>query len=152
MADGEQVGTDIYRTLGAVEEGLKRKADAADVQMELRRAVEYSTSETRREVRLVLDRVDALRDDVRRDINGLETDLEEQANRAETTAKELHDVSGKVDRLNTDIAELAELVKGLANRPRTSMAEWVRWGFLALGVLAAFVTGNWGALMHLLPK
>jgi predicted metal-dependent phosphoesterase TrpH len=56
--------------------GLKRKADASDVQVELRRAVEYTTSETRREVRLVLDRVDALKDDMRRNIDGLEAGLD----------------------------------------------------------------------------
>jgi chromosome segregation ATPase len=147
-ADGDQMGSEFFRTMGAVEEGLKRKADAADVQMELRRTVEYVTGETRREVRLVLDRVDALRDDVRRDISGIEEDMATQAAKSQATSEELHEVSGKVDRLNDDIAELSELVKGIANRPRTTVAEWVRWGFLALGVLGAFITGNWEAISH----
>jgi septal ring factor EnvC (AmiA/AmiB activator) len=152
MADGVDVERDVYRTLGAVEEGLKRKADASDVQVELRRAVEYTTSETRREVRLVLDRVDALKDDMRRNIDGLEAGLDVTSKKVSDTSQELHDVARKVDCLNADIAEMRKLVEGLANRPRTSVAEWVRWGFLALGVLAAFVTGNWGALMQLLPR
>jgi len=152
MADGVDVERDVYRTLGAVEEGLKREADASDVQVELRRAVEYTTSETRREVRLVLDRVDALKDDMRRNIDGLEAGLDVTSKKVSDTSQELHDVARKVDCLNADIAEMRKLVEGLANRPRTSVAEWVRWGFLALGVLAAFVTGNWGALMQLLPR
>lgn len=152
MPDGVDVERDVYRTLGAVEEGLKRKADASDVQVELRRAVEYTTSETRREVRLVLDRVDALKDDVRRNIDGLEAGLDLNSKKVSETAQELHDVARKVDALNSDIAEMRKLVEAMANRPRTSVVEWLRWGFLAFGVLAAFVTGNWGALMHLLPK
>ena len=152
MADGLDVERDVYRTLGAVEEGLKRKADASDVQVELRRAVEYTTSETRREVRLVLDRVDALKDDMRRNIDGLEAGLDVTAKKVSDTSQELHDVARKVDCLNSDIAEMRKLVEAMAARPRTSIAEWVRWGFLALGVAAAFVTGNWGALMQLLPR
>ena len=152
MPDGADIERDVFRTLGAVEEGLKRKADASDVQIELRRAVEYTTSETRREVRLVLDRVDALKDDMRRNIDGLEAGLDVASKKVTDTSQELHDVARKVDCLNADIAEMRKLVEGLANRPRTSVAEWVRWGFLALGVLAAFVTGNWGALMQLLPR
>ena len=152
MADSADIERDVFRTLGAVEEGLKRKADASDVQIELRRAVEYTTSETRREVRLVLDRVDALKDDMRRNIDGLEAGLDVTSRKVTDTSQELHDVARKVDCLNADIAEMRKLVEGLANRPRTSVAEWVRWGFLALGVLAAFVTGNWGALMQLLPR
>jgi chromosome segregation ATPase len=152
MADGLDVERDVYRTLGAVEEGLKRKADASDVQVELRRAVEYTTSETRREVRLVLDRVDALKDDMRRNIDGLEAGLDVTAKKVSDTSQELHDVARKVDCLNSDIAEMRKLVEAMAARPRTSIAEWVRWGFLALGVLAAFITGNWGALMQLLPR
>lgn len=152
MPDGADIERDVFRTLGAVEEGLKRKADASDVQIELRRAVEYTTSETRREVRLVLDRVDALKDDMRRNIDGLEAGLDVTAKKVSDTSQELHDVARKVDCLNGDIADLRELLEKMANRPRTSLAEWVRWGFLAVGVLAAFITGNWGALMHLLPK
>ena len=152
MADGLDVERDVYRTLGAVEEGLKRKADASDVQIELRRAVEYTTSETRREVRLVLDRVDALKDDMRRNIDGLEAGLDVTSKKVSDTSQELHDVARKVDCLNSDIADLRELMEKMASRPRTSLAEWVRWGFLALGVLAAFITGNWGALMQLLPR
>lgn len=152
MPDSADIERDVFRTLGAVEEGLKRKADASDVQIELRRAVEYTTSETRREVRLVLDRMDALKDDMRRNIDGLEAGLDVAAKKVNDTSQELHDVARKVDCLNADIAEMRKLVEGLANRPRTSVAEWVRWGFLALGVLAAFVTGNWGALMQLLPR
>jgi hypothetical protein len=34
MADSADIERDVYRTLGAVEEGLKRKADASDVQVE----------------------------------------------------------------------------------------------------------------------
>jgi len=152
MPDGADIERDVFRTLGAVEEGLKRKADASDVQIELRRAVEYTTSETRREVRLVLDRVDALKDDMRRNIDGLEAGLDVTTKKVSDTAQELHDVALKVDHLNSDIAEMRKLVEAMAARPRTSLAEWVRWGFLALGVAAAFITGNWGALMHLLPK
>ena len=152
MADGLDVERDVYRTLGMVEEGLKRKADASDVQVELRRAVEYTTSETRREVRLVLDRVDALKDDMRRNIDGLEAGLDVTSKKVSDTSQELHDVARKVDCLNSDIAEMRKLVEAMAARPRTSIAEWVRWGFLALGVAAAFVTGNWGALMQLLPR
>ena len=152
MPDGADIERDVFRTLGAVEEGLKRKADASDVQIELRRAVEYTTSETRREVRLVLDRVDALKDDMRRNIDGLEAGLDVTTKKVSDTAQELHDVALKVGHLNADIADLRELMEKMANRPRTSLAEWVRWGFLAVGVLAAFITGNWGALMHLLPK
>ena len=152
MADGLDVERDVYRTLGMVEEGLKRKADASDVQVELRRAVEYTTSETRREVRLVLDRVDALKDDMRRNIDGLEAGLDVTSRKVSDTSQELHDVARKVDGLNSDIAEMRKLVEAMAARPRTSIAEWVRWGFLALGVAAAFVTGNWGALMQLLPR
>ena len=152
MADGLDVERDVYRTLGMVEEGLKRKADASDVQVELRRAVEYTTSETRREVRLVLDRVDALKDDMRRNIDGLEAGLDVTSKKVSDTSQELHDVARKVDCLNSDIAEMRKLVEAMASRPRTSIAEWVRWGFLALGVAAAFVTGNWGALMQLLPR
>ena len=152
MADGLDVERDVYRTLGMVEEGLKRKADASDVQIELRRAVEYTTSETRREVRLVLDRVDALKDDMRRNIDGLEAGLDVTSKKVSDTSQELHDVARKVDCLNSDIADLRELMEKMASRPRTSLAEWVRWGFLALGVLAAFITGNWGALMQLLPR
>ncbi len=151
-ADGVDVERDVYRTLGAVEEGLKRKADASDVQVELRRAVEYTTSETRREVRLVLDRVDALKDDMRRNIDGLEAGLDVTSRKVTDTSQELHDVARKVDCLNADIAEMRKLVESMAARPRTSLVEWLRWGFLALGVLAAFITGNWGALMHLLPR
>ena len=151
-ADGVDVERDVYRTLGAVEEGLKRKADASDVQVELRRAVEYTTSETRREVRLVLDRVDALKDDMRRNIDGLESGLDVTSRKVTDTSQELHDVARKVDCLNADIAEMRKLVESMAARPRTSLVEWLRWGFLALGVLAAFITGNWGALMHLLPR
>lgn len=151
-ADGVDVERDVYRTLGAVEEGLKRKADASDVQVELRRAVEYTTSETRREVRLVLDRVDALKDDMRRNIDGLEAGLDVAAKKVNDTSQELHDVARKVDGLNNDIADLRKLMESMAARPRTSLVEWLRWGFLALGVLAAFITGNWGALMHLLPR
>lgn len=151
-ADGVDVERDVYRTLGAVEEGLKRKADASDVQVELRRAVEYTTSETRREVRLVLDRVDALKDDMRRNIDGLEAGLDVTSRKVTDTSQELHDVARKVDGLNNDIADLRKLMESMAARPRTSLVEWLRWGFLALGVLAAFITGNWGALMHLLPR
>jgi hypothetical protein len=152
MADSADVERDVYRTLGAVEEGLKRKADASDVQIELRRAVEYTTSETRREVRLVLDRVDALKDDMRRNIDGLEAGLDVAGRKIADTGQELHDVARKVDCLSTEIAETRKLMESMAARPRTSMLEWLRWGFLALGVLAAFVTGNWGALMQLLPR
>jgi len=152
MPDSADIERDVFRTLGMVEEGLKRKADASDVQIELRRAVEYTTSETRREVRLVLDRVDALKDDMRRNIDGLEAGLDVTTKKVSDTAQELHDVALKVDHLNSDIAEMRKLVEAMASRPRTSLAEWVRWGFLALGVAAAFITGNWGALMHLLPK
>ena len=152
MPDGADIERDVFRTLGMVEEGLKRKADASDVQIELRRAVEYTTSETRREVRLVLDRVDALKDDMRRNIDGLEAGLDVTAKKVGDTAQELHDVARKVDCLNSDIADLRELMEKMASRPRTSLAEWVRWSFLALGVAAAFVTGNWGALMQLLPR
>ena len=152
MADGLDVERDVYRTLGAVEEGLKRKADASDVQIELRRAVEYTTSETRREVRLVLDRVDALKDDMRRNIDGLEAGLDVTSKKVSDTSQELHDVARKVDGLNNDIADLRKLMESMAARPRTSLVEWLRWGFLAAGVLAAFVTGNWGALMGLLPR
>lgn len=151
-ADGVDVERDVYRTLGAVEEGLKRKADASDVQVELRRAVEYTTSETRREVRLVLDRVDALKDDMRRNIDGLEAGLDVTSKKVSDTSQELHDVARKVDGLNNDIADLRKLMESMAARPRTSLVEWLRWGFLALGVLAAFITGNWGALMGLLPR
>ena len=151
-ADGVDVERDVYRTLGAVEEGLKRKADASDVQVELRRAVEYTTSETRREVRLVLDRVDALKDDMRRNIDGLEAGLDVTSRKVTDTSQELHDVARKVDCLNGDIADLRKLMESMAARPRTSLVEWLRWGFLALGVLAAFITGNWGALMGLLPR
>ncbi len=152
MPDGADIERDVFRTLGAVEEGLKRKADASDVQIELRRAVEYTTSETRREVRLVLDRVDALKDDMRRNIDGLEAGLDVAGRKIADTGQELHDVARKVDCLSTEIAETRKLLEALASRPRTSMLEWLRWGFLALGVLAAFVTGNWGALMGLLPR
>ena len=152
MPDSADVERDVYRTLGAVEEGLKRKADASDVQVELRRAVEYTTSETRREVRLVLDRVDALKDDMRRNIDGLEAGLDVTAKKVSDTSQELHDVARKVDCLNGDIADLRKLMESMAARPRTSLVEWLRWGFLALGVLAAFITGNWGALMGLLPR
>jgi signal transduction histidine kinase len=152
MPDSADVERDVYRTLGAVEEGLKRKADASDVQVELRRAVEYTTSETRREVRLVLDRVDALKDDIRRNIDGLEAGLDVTSRKVTDTSQELHDVARKVDCLNGDIADLRKLMESMAARPRTSLVEWLRWGFLALGVLAAFVTGNWGALMGLLPR
>jgi hypothetical protein len=152
MPDSADVERDVYRTLGAVEEGLKRKADASDVQVELRRAVEYTTSETRREVRLVLDRVDALKDDMRRNIDGLEAGLDVTSRKVTDTSQELHDVARKVDCLNGDIADLRKLMESMAARPRTSLVEWLRWGFLALGVLAAFVTGNWGALMGLLPR
>jgi chromosome segregation ATPase len=114
--------------------------------------VEYTTSETRREVRLVLDRVDALKDDMRRNIDGLEAGLDVASKKVSDTAQELHDVARKVDCLTTEIAENRKLLEALASRPRTSMLEWVRWGFLALGVLAAFITGNWGALMGLLPR
>jgi hypothetical protein len=61
-------------------------------------------------------------------------------------------VARKVDCLNGDIADLRKLMESMAARPRTSLVEWLRWGFLALGVLAAFITGNWGALMGLLPR
>ena len=152
MPDGADIERDVFRTLGAVEEGLKRKADASDVQVELRRAVEYTTSETRREVRLVLDRVDALKDDMRRNIDGLEAGLDVAGRKIADTGQELHDVARKVDCLSTEIAETRKLLEALASRPRTSMLEWLRWGFLAFGVLAAFVTGNWGALMQLLPR
>ena len=152
MPDSADVERDVYRTLGAVEEGLKRKADASDVQVELRRAVEYTTSETRREVRLVLDRVDALKDDMRRNIDGLEAGLDVTSRKVTDTSQELHDVARKVDCLNSDIADLRKLMESMAARPRTSLVEWLRWGFLALGVLAAFITGNWGALMGLLPR
>jgi chromosome segregation ATPase len=152
MPDSADVERDVYRTLGAVEEGLKRKADASDVQVELRRAVEYTTSETRREVRLVLDRVDALKDDMRRNIDGLEAGLDVASKKVTDTSQELHDVARKVDCLNGDIADLRKLMESMAARPRTSLVEWLRWGFLALGVLAAFITGNWGALMGLLPR
>jgi chromosome segregation ATPase len=152
MPDSADVERDVYRTLGAVEEGLKRKADASDVQVELRRAVEYTTSETRREVRLVLDRVDALKDDMRRNIDGLEAGLDVASRKVTDTSQELHDVARKVDHLNGDIADLRKLMESMAARPRTSLVEWLRWGFLALGVLAAFITGNWGALMGLLPR
>jgi phage shock protein A len=152
MADSADIERDVYRTLGAVEEGLKRKADASDVQVELRRAVEYTTSETRREVRLVLDRVDALKDDMRRNIDGLEAGLDVTSRKVTDTSQELHDVARKVDGLNNDIADLRKLMESMAARPRTSVTEWVRWGFLALGVAAAFITGNWGALMSLLPR
>lgn len=152
MADSADIERDVYRTLGAVEEGLKRKADASDVQVELRRAVEYTTSETRREVRLVLDRVDALKDDMRRNIDGLEAGLDVTSRKVTDTSQELHDVARKVDGLNNDIADLRKLMESMAARPRTSLVEWLRWGFLALGVLAAFITGNWGALMGLLPR
>jgi hypothetical protein len=74
------------------------------------------------------------------------------AERLRTPGQELHDVARKVDCLGTEIAETRKLLEALASRPRTSMLEWLRWGFLALGVLAAFVTGNWGALMGLLPR
>jgi chromosome segregation ATPase len=152
MPDSADIERDVYRTLGAVEEGLKRKADASDVQVELRRAVEYTTSETRREVRLVLDRVDALKDDMRRNIDGLEAGLDVTSRKVTDTSQELHDVARKVDCLNGDIADLRKLMESMAARPRTSLVEWLRWGFLALGVLAAFITGNWGALMGLLPR
>ena len=152
MPDKADIERDVYRTLGAVEEGLKRKADASDVQIELRRAVEYTTSETRREVRLVLDRVDALKDDMRRNIDGLEAGLDVTSRKVTDTSQELHDVARKVDGLNNDIADLRKLMESMAARPRTSLVEWLRWGFLALGVLAAFITGNWGALMGLLPR
>ena len=152
MPDSADVERDVYRTLCAVEEGLKRKADASDVQVELRRAVEYTTSETRREVRLVLDRVDALKDDMRRNIDGLEAGLDVTSRKVTDTSQELHDVARKVDCLNGDIADLRKLMESMAARPRTSLVEWLRWGFLALGVLAAFITGNWGALMGLLPR
>ena len=152
MPDSADVERDVYRTLGAVEEGLKRKADASDVQVELRRAVEYTTSETRREVRLVLDRVDALKDDMRRNIDGLEAGLDVTSRKVTDTSQELHDVARKVDCLNGDIADLRKLMESMAARPRTSLVEWLRWGFLALGVLAAFITGNRGALMGLLPR
>ena len=152
MPDSADIERDVYRTLGAVEEGLKRKADASDVQVELRRAVEYTTSETRREVRLVLDRVDALKDDMRRNIDGLEAGLDVTSRKVTDTSQELHDVARKVDHLNGDIADLRKLMESMAARPRTSLVEWLRWGFLALGVLAAFITGNWGALMGLLPR
>jgi hypothetical protein len=100
----------------------------------------------------VLDRVDALKDDMRRNIDGLEAGLDVTAKKVSDTSQELHDVARKVDCLTTEIAENRKLLEALANRPRTSMLEWVRWGFLALGVLAAFITGNWGALMGLLPR
>ena len=148
-ADSADFERDIYRTLGAVEEGLKRKADASDVQVELRRAVEYTTSETRREVRLVLDRVDALRDDMRRNIDGLEAGLDVNSRKVADTAQELHDVARKVDCLNTEIADTRTVLEALASRPRTSVTEWVRGGFLALGVLAAFITGNWETIAHM---
>jgi septal ring factor EnvC (AmiA/AmiB activator) len=91
--------------------GLKRKADASDVQVELRRAVEYTTSETRREVRLVLDRVDALKDDMRRNIDGLEAGLDVTSRKVTDTSQELHDVARKVDCLNTEIADLRKLME-----------------------------------------
>jgi hypothetical protein len=100
----------------------------------------------------VLDRVDALKDDMRRNIDGLEAGLDVTSKKVSDTSQELHDVARKVDCLTTEIAENRKLLEALASRPRTSMLEWVRWGFLALGVLAAFITGNWGALMGLLPR
>jgi hypothetical protein len=100
----------------------------------------------------VLDRVDALKDDMRRNIDGLEAGLDVTSKKVSDTSQELHDVARKVDGLNSDIAEMRKLVEAMAARPRTSLVEWLRWGFLALGVLAAFVTGNWGALMHLMPR
>jgi hypothetical protein len=100
----------------------------------------------------VLDRVDALKDDMRRNIDGLEAGLDVAGRKIADTGQELHDVARKVDCLSTEIAETRKLLEALASRPRTSMVEWLRWGFLAFGVLAAFVTGNWGALMGLLPR
>jgi hypothetical protein len=152
MPDSADVERDVYRTLGAVEEGLKRKADASDVQVELRRAVEYTTSETRREVRLVLDRVDALKDDMRATSTGWRLALMWPAERLRTPARNCMTWRGRSIALATEIAETRKLLEALASRPRTSMVEWLRWGFLALGVLAAFITGNWGALMGLLPR
>jgi hypothetical protein len=100
----------------------------------------------------VLDRVDALKDELRRNIDGLEAGLDVAGRKIADTCQELHDVARKVDCLSTEIAETRKLLEALASRPRTSMLEWLRWGFLAFGVLAAFVTGNWGALMQLLPR
>lgn len=148
MADGERVENDVYRTLGGLEEGLKRKADASDVQMELRRLLEHTTAESRREATLVMDRIDAVRDDLRRDMNGIEEDIGKQSSRVDDAVEELQEVSGKVDTLSRDVAEMSKLVKSLADRPRTTVAEWVRWGLLAFGVLAAFVSGNWETIAH----
>ena len=100
----------------------------------------------------MLDRVDALKDDMRRNIDGLEAGLDVTSRKVTDTSQELHDVARKVDCLNGDIADLRKLMESMAARPRTSLVEWLRWGFLALGVLAAFITGNWGALMGLLPR
>lgn len=149
MADGDRVdGSDLYLTLGGVVEGLKRKADASEVQQELRRLLEHTTAEARREAQLVLDRVDAVKADLRRDMTGIQEDIEKQSGRVDDAVEELQEVSGKVDGLTRDIAEINKLVKALADRPRTTVAEWVRWGFLAFGVLAAFVTGNWETISH----
>lgn len=150
MADGDQMNDGyIQRTLGALEEGIKRKADTSEVQVELRRAVEYLIGETRREDRLVIDRIDAVRDHLRRDINGIEKDLEAQAEKADETVKELHEVSGKVDGLSKDVAGLRELMEGMASRPRTTVGDWVRWGLLAIPLTIYILTGNWEAISHL---
>ena len=148
MPDGERVENDVYLTLGGVVEGLKRKADASEVQQELRRLLEHTTAEARREALLVMDRVDAVKADLRRDMTGIQADIEKQSDRVDDAVEELQEVSGKVDTLSRDVAEISKLVKSLADRPRTTVAEWVRWGLLAFGVLAAFVTGNWDAISH----
>ena len=93
-----------------------------------------------------------MKDDMRRNIDGLEAGLDVTSRKVTDTSQELHDVARKVDCLSTEIAETRKLLEALASRPRTSVTEWVRWGFLALGVAAAFITGNWGALMGLLPR
>lgn len=150
MADGDQM-TDGYiqRTLGALEEGIKRKADTSEVQVELRRAVEYLIGETRREDRLVMDRIDAVRDHLRRDMNGIEQDIEKQSETIKETSEELHKVSGKVDNLNRHLAEISELVNGLASRPATTRGEWIRFAVTVIGILAAIITGNWEAISHI---
>jgi hypothetical protein len=88
---------------------------------------------------------------MRRNIDGLEAGLDVTSRKVTDTSQELHDVARKVDCLNGDCRN-AQIHRSMAARPRTSLVEWLRWGFLALGVLAAFITGNWGALMGLLPR
>lgn len=148
MPDGERVENDVYLTLGGVVEGLKRKADASEVQQELRRLLEHTTAEARREALLVMDRVDAVKADLRRDMTGIQADIEKQSDRVDDAVEELQEVSGKVDTLSRDVAEMSKLVKALSDRPATTRGEWIRFAVTVIGILAAIITGNWDAISH----